>query len=960
MRRILNYQCLILASGWLAFIVCAERAIADCTDPQLEWEVQVEGFRSRAEAIPYDVAIGPGGEVFVVGQFRRLIDFDPSEETSDFRDSFTPVVLWPWNEMDLFVTRLEADGSYGWTYVDGFSWGDAVLAVAIDPPDEVDPEGYIVVAGYYEEFLFAGLGPSDGRDAFVAKFPIDGAPTPQWARSFGNDGVGGGAGQLAAMDGDPLGGDAALAVAVNPLDGSVIVGLNDGEVIKLDAEGEDDWSRSYSDAAVIGVAIDTHGDVLVAQADGSISKLAGGDGSGIWSRALPGVDLKDITINSEDNAIFLTGGFRGTVDFDPGVGEDNLTSVRLATQPEHTEDIFVTRLNTDGAYAWTWVVGGSRNEHGRMIATDVAGDGILVTGRFEGGVANFNPYGAPDLLAGAGVFVTRLRTDGQYVWTHHLPVDGAIGHSTVASAVASAVGGDVLVSSEFALATHLRCDFPADDLDGDGVPDVIDNCPTTFNASPQLDSDGDGRGDACDVCPDFDDAFDVDSDGFPDSCDNCSTVPNPLQSNVDDDEMGDVCDPCLISPINDPDEDGLCANVDNCPFTSNADQIDTDDDGIGNACEDDDDADGVSDEVDNCQTDFNPLQDDHDTDGIGDECDNCLVISNSQQDDYDKDGLGDACDSCPGNRGVVVYWSDSGGRWIKSKETSPTLGCEELRLSGLVTPVGIFADPAESKLYWIDASLDVIRRSDLVGLNVEDVVTAGLDRPQSLVVFDSKVYWTDWGFDRVVRANLDGSDIEVIRDGASNPYGLAIDVVRRKLYWSETDFQTGAIRRCELNGADPELVFGNLPAVTGIAIDDAGERLFWVNWGDSRLQTASLDGGVPETLYLIGDFTESLSLFRDSLYWTDSQGDVFRADADGFGVVERVVEGAQDPRSVAVVAFGGAPGDCNGSGSVTLDDVPCFVTALLGDGSGFTAADVDENGIVDGRDLQPFVSLLLP
>jgi len=38
------------------------------------------------------------------------------------------------------------------------------------------------------------------------------------------------------------------------------------------------------------------------------------------------------------------------------------------------------------------------------------------------------------------------------------------------------------------------------DTDGDGVPDIEDNCPGTYNPD-QHDHDHDGRGDACDVCP---------------------------------------------------------------------------------------------------------------------------------------------------------------------------------------------------------------------------------------------------------------------------------------------------------------------------------------------------------------------------------------------------------------------------------------------------------------------------
>ncbi|NIV47751.1 MAG: hypothetical protein GWN46_13485, partial [Gammaproteobacteria bacterium] len=39
------------------------------------------------------------------------------------------------------------------------------------------------------------------------------------------------------------------------------------------------------------------------------------------------------------------------------------------------------------------------------------------------------------------------------------------------------------------------------DADGDGIPDLDDNCPNTANAD-QADADGDGVGDVCDNCPD--------------------------------------------------------------------------------------------------------------------------------------------------------------------------------------------------------------------------------------------------------------------------------------------------------------------------------------------------------------------------------------------------------------------------------------------------------------------------
>lgn len=64
---------------------------------------------------------------------------------------------------------------------------------------------------------------------------------------------------------------------------------------------------------------------------------------------------------------------------------------------------------------------------------------------------------------------------------------------------------------------------PALDSDGDGIPDVRDNCPTVANAD-QADEDGDQIGDACDPCPPFAGTNDSDHDGVPDACDPNPTV----------------------------------------------------------------------------------------------------------------------------------------------------------------------------------------------------------------------------------------------------------------------------------------------------------------------------------------------------------------------------------------------------------------------------------------------------
>ena len=98
----------------------------------------------------------------------------------------------------------------------------------------------------------------------------------------------------------------------------------------------------------------------------------------------------------------------------------------------------------------------------------------------------------------------------------------------------------------------------SDDPDGDGLTGDADNCPTWFNPprpmddGAQPDVDNDGLGDACDPCP-FDadteactsiDPNDLDGDGVSNLADNCPAVANADQANGDGDLAGDACDAC--------------------------------------------------------------------------------------------------------------------------------------------------------------------------------------------------------------------------------------------------------------------------------------------------------------------------------------------------------------------------------------------------------------------------------
>ncbi len=245
----------------------------------------------------------------------------------------------------------------------------------------------------------------------------------------------------------------------------------------------------------------------------------------------------------------------------------------------------------------------------------------------------------------------------------------------------------------------------ADDLDGDGVPNGLDNCPTVFNPD-QADLDGDGTGDACDGC-----ALDADGDLICDDADNCPGAPNPDQANGDGDPAGDACDcapadgaiftrPARVTPSLTIAADratidwpaapdarawalykarlpaGLPFSYRHTCFARDlaapqaADPLvplpgeafyylaaalncfgesDLGLDATGavrpgpDACADAD-GDGVADGIDLCPAVSDPAQDDRDRDGAGDLCDAC---PDDAPNDLDADGVCTSADNCP-------------------------------------------------------------------------------------------------------------------------------------------------------------------------------------------------------------------------------------------------------------------------------------------------------------------------
>jgi hypothetical protein len=126
-----------------------------------------------------------------------------------------------------------------------------------------------------------------------------------------------------------------------------------------------------------------------------------------------------VSVDGSGN-VYVTGSFFGTVDFD----EDFGGGIEAPKTSADSFYIFVTRVNSDGAYGWTRRMGGTGIDNGRGVSVDGSGN-VYVTGFFYGTVDFDEDFGggieAPKTSAGVSdIFVTRINSDGTYGWTRRM------------------------------------------------------------------------------------------------------------------------------------------------------------------------------------------------------------------------------------------------------------------------------------------------------------------------------------------------------------------------------------------------------------------------------------------------------------------------------------------------------------------------------------------------------------
>lgn len=230
-------------------------------------------------------------------------------------------------------------------------------------------------------------------------------------------------------------------------------------------------------------------------------------------------------------------------------------------------------------------------------------------------------------------------------------------------------------------------------------------------------------------------------------------------------------------------------------------------------------------------------------------------------------------------------------------------------LAGSALPMSTSAAAAStlSTIYWTDASLGTINRASTNG-STRTVLAAGQINPIAIAldVVGKKLYWAEGDGMKIRRANLDGTAIEDLV-GSVGPSNIALDLLHRKLYWTDI-FVTGKIQRSNLDGTSVEDVVPIPSDREGIALDVAAGNMYWTNRSFRTIERANLDGSGSQTLVTTGIFDPrgiALDLSAGKMYWTDvGFHSIQRANTDG-SAAETIVTGLGAPDNIALDLAGG-------------------------------------------------------
>ncbi len=394
------------------------------------------------------ISIDNLGNVYTIGYYQGTSDFDPGEQSHNITAK---------GGQDIFISKLNANGDFLWAKSVGGSSNDVGYSIATDAIGNVYASGsFQYIADFNTGEGIEDLRSSGSEDIFILKLGTDGVF--KWAKKIGSFNT-----EVSyEITTDNAGNIYATGLFYETTDFNpntevynlVSNGNSDVFILKLTTEGNLVWAKNLGGTSVDygkSVAVDGNGNVYTTgffketidvdpgtntsnltsygDYDAFISKLdANGDFAWGGNIGGEGIDQGTSIATTNTGEVYTAGKFQSIADVDPGLGVYNLTSAGQ-------DDIFITKLSTDGNLLWAKQISGFSLEICEAITTDIDGN-VYLTGHFMGTV-DFDPseleYNI--IASNRDVFILKLAANGDFVWAKQIGgPDADRGYDIVADA----------------------------------------------------------------------------------------------------------------------------------------------------------------------------------------------------------------------------------------------------------------------------------------------------------------------------------------------------------------------------------------------------------------------------------------------------------------------------------------------------------------------------------------------
>jgi hypothetical protein len=364
-----------------------------------------DSLEQQIDAVATDAA----GNIFVTGRFTGTIDLGGQ-----------PLITA--GNYDTFLAKFSPSGQHLWSKRFGDSTSQTPYSIAVDPSGNVAITGSMVGT-----VNFGGANiVANTCDLFIAKF--DGAGTHLWSKTYtGYNGCENFRSYLAFNpSGDLIVGGHFQYGPINFTVALASAGGTDAFLAKVaGGTGTGIWSKVFGDASsqdIKDVAVDSSGNVVVVGTYGGTVNFGGANltgnnffvakfdtfGSHVWSKGFAGTSVGDprIGIDTSGN-VFIATGFATSMAF----GGPLLTAVGGT-------DLAVAKLSgANGSHLWSKSFGDAASQFAPELAIGPAGE-VAVAGRFQGAIDfGLGPHTSADSGAAFDAFLGVLAGGGQPLWS---------------------------------------------------------------------------------------------------------------------------------------------------------------------------------------------------------------------------------------------------------------------------------------------------------------------------------------------------------------------------------------------------------------------------------------------------------------------------------------------------------------------------------------------------------------